>query len=156
MERNHCPEVLKAVAECYNSKPINELVSKFDQKELQQDLKQEMFLYVLERPESQLKGLFERGELLHFMLYIIKRNMTSTKSKFYRLQRKETGVEIPTTYEGFSALDADGRVEVEQANQDLEAEKRFGCGFIDYVYRHIPKLGEPKKQLFTQTELWAQ
>lgn len=146
MQRNHSPEVLKAVCQCYNSKPINELLSKLDPPSVIDDLKQEMFCYLLERDERKLAGLVERGELQAFMLFIIKRNITSTKSKFYRLQRKETGVEIPTTYAGFIDLEDSGQIAKEQMEQDAEAERRFGAAFVEYVYQQMARERTETKQ----------
>ena len=73
----------KIIQELYEDKTINKLLSNIDPVELQEDLKQEVFLYILEMDCAKLKVLKSENNLLPYVLKIIWNTAISTRSKFY-------------------------------------------------------------------------
>jgi hypothetical protein len=66
--------------------------------ELQDDLKQEVFLVLCEMDEEKLFGMYEQGYLKYFIVRTILNMAKSDRSNFYRKFR-QVYQEIPITYE---------------------------------------------------------
>lgn len=66
--------------------------------ELQDDLRQEVFLVLCEMDEEKLLGMYEQGYLKYFIVRTILNMAKSDRSNFYRKFR-QVYQEIPITYE---------------------------------------------------------
>lgn len=86
------------ISELYQSKDINEAISKMQPIELQDDLKSEVFLVLCEMDEEKLIGMYEQGYLKYFIVRTILNMAKSDRSNFYRKFR-QVYQEIPITYE---------------------------------------------------------
>ena len=86
------------ITELYQSKDINDAISKMQPIELQEDLRQEVFLVLCEMDEEKLLGMYEQGYLKYFIVRTILNMAKSDRSNFYRKFR-QVYQEIPLTYE---------------------------------------------------------
>lgn len=86
------------ITELYNSSDINEAIGKMQPIELQDDLRQEVFLVLCEMDEEKLFGMYEQGYLKYFIVRTILNMAKSDRSNFYRKFR-QVYQEIPITYE---------------------------------------------------------
>jgi hypothetical protein len=86
------------ISELYTSKDINEAIGKMQPQELQDDLRQEVFLVLCEMDEEKLFGMYEQGYLKYFIVRTILNMAKSDRSNFYRKFR-QMYQEIPITYE---------------------------------------------------------
>lgn len=85
-------EYNQIITEVYNSKEVNNLINGYRPIELQQDLKQQSFLRLLEQEHSKILSLHENNKLINYTLIIIS---NTAKSKKYTLGIDERI--IPTT-----------------------------------------------------------
>lgn len=72
------------VQELYNSKEINEAISKMEPSELRSDLKQEMFMVLMEMPEERLRDIHEKGFSKFFLIRTMLNMVKSDRSTFYK------------------------------------------------------------------------
>jgi hypothetical protein len=86
------------ITELYNSKDINEAIAKMQPIELQDELKQEVFLVLCEMDTDKLFMMYEQGYLKYFIVRTILNMAKSDRSNFYRKFR-QVYQEIPITYE---------------------------------------------------------
>lgn len=70
------------IEQLYKDDRINDCISKMHPKELQEDLKAEIFLILLEYPETKIKELHQSNQLVYFTLKIITNQVKSNTSKF--------------------------------------------------------------------------
>jgi len=82
----------------YNSPDINEAIGKMQPYELQDDLRQEVFLVLCEMNEEKLFEMFEQGYLKYFIVRTILNMAKSDRSGFYKKFR-QLYQEIPLSYE---------------------------------------------------------
>ena len=82
----------------YNSPDINEAIGKMQPYELQEDLRQEVFLVLCEMNEEKLFEMFEQGYLKYFIVRTILNMAKSDRSGFYKKFR-QLYQEIPLSYE---------------------------------------------------------
>jgi len=82
----------------YNSPEINEAIGKMQPYELQDDLRQEVFLVLCEMNEEKLFEMFEQGYLKYFIVRTILNMAKSDRSGFYKKFR-QLYQEIPLSYE---------------------------------------------------------
>jgi len=82
----------------YNSPDINEAIGKMQPYELQDDLRQEVFLVLCEMNEAKLFEMFEQGYLKYFIVRTILNMAKSDRSGFYKKFR-QLYQEIPLSYE---------------------------------------------------------
>ncbi len=82
----------------YNSSDINDAISKMQPYELQDDLRQEVFLVLCEMNEEKLFEMFEQGYLKYFIVRTILNMAKSDRSGFYKKFR-QLYQEIPLSYE---------------------------------------------------------
>jgi len=82
----------------YNSPDINEAIGKMQPYELQDDLRQEVFLVLCEMNEAKLFEMFEQGYLKYFIVRTILNMAKSDRSNFYKKFR-QLYQEIPLSYE---------------------------------------------------------
>ena len=91
MTRNEIIEKL------YKDDRINNCISKMHPIELQEDLKSEIFLILLEYPKSKIKELYSKNQLVYFTLKIITNQVKSNNSKFtktYKDKNVHYGIEF--------------------------------------------------------------
>ncbi len=72
------------LVEFWNSKEVNEVISKMHPKELQEELKSELFLILAELKEEKLITLYEKKQLKFYIVKIILNLVRSTDKKFYK------------------------------------------------------------------------
>jgi hypothetical protein len=83
-----CNEI---IIELYNDKRINDLIGKIKPTELQDDLKQELMLVLLDINCSKLKELKQSNSLLHYVIRIITNMAFSNNSPFfYKYKKSDT------------------------------------------------------------------
>jgi len=82
----------------YNSPDINEAIGKMQPYELQDDLRQEVFLVLCEMNEEKLFEMYEQGYLKYFIVRTILNMAKSDRSNFYKKFR-QLYQEIPLSYE---------------------------------------------------------
>ena len=82
----------------YNSPEINEAIGKMQPYELQEDLRQEVFLVLCEMNEEKLFEMYEQGYLKYFIVRTILNMAKSDRSNFYKKFR-QLYQEIPLSYE---------------------------------------------------------
>ena len=76
------------IAQAYTDAQILTLISKCDPIHLQDDLRQEMALIMLQQPCEKIVHLKEQGKLVNFAMRVIWIMATSSQDKFYRKYRK--------------------------------------------------------------------
>lgn len=77
----------------YCSKAFAAYLSKMQPEELREDLKAELTLMLCELPEDKLIGMYERGEVLHYIARAGLNMVASTRSRFYNQYRNFTPLE---------------------------------------------------------------
>ena len=86
------------ISELYQSKDINDAISKMNPRDLQDELRQEVFLVLCEMDEKKLFDMYEQGYLKYFIVRTILNMAKSDRSNFYKKFR-QVYQEIPLTYE---------------------------------------------------------
>jgi len=86
------------IQELYLSKDINDAIGKMNPQELQDDLRQEVFLVLCEMEETRLFQMYNDGYLKYFIVRTILNMAKSDRSNFYKKFRGNLQ-EIPITYE---------------------------------------------------------
>jgi hypothetical protein len=86
------------IQEMYLSTDINDAIGKMQPRELQDDLRQEVFLVLCEMDESKLFDMYDGGYLKYFIVRTILNMAKSDRSNFYKKFR-QVYQEIPLTYE---------------------------------------------------------
>ena len=81
MDRN------KIIEELWLSKEVNQAFAKMQPEDLQDDLKSEVFMVLLELPEDKLFGMYKRGELRFFLVRVMLNMIKSDRSGFYKMYR---------------------------------------------------------------------
>ncbi len=76
------------ITELYSSKDINEAIGKMQPEELQDELKQEVFLVLCEMDTDKLFMMYEQGYLKYFIVRTILNMAKSDRSNFYRKFRQ--------------------------------------------------------------------
>ena len=101
------------VQELYNSKEINEAISKMEPAQLRSDLKQEMFMVLMEMPEEKLKDIHFKGFSKFFLIRTMLNMIKSDRSTFYRNFRNffEYEDKLPLEHFGKSPEQATDEVE---------------------------------------------
>ena len=72
------------LVEFWESKEVNEAISKMHPVELQEDLKSELFLILAEIPEEKLADLYNKQQLRFYVVRIMLNLVRSTDHKFYK------------------------------------------------------------------------
>ena len=86
------------ISELYLSTDINNAIGKMQPYELQEDLKQEVFLVLCEMAEERLFQMYNDGYLKYFIVRTILNMAKSDRSNFAK-QFRQVYQEIPVTYE---------------------------------------------------------
>jgi hypothetical protein len=86
------------IQEMYQSTDIGDAIGKMQPRELQDDLRQEVFLVLCEMDEAKLFEMYYQGYLRYFIVRTILNMAKSDRSNFYKKFR-QVYQEIPLTYE---------------------------------------------------------
>lgn len=86
------------IQEMYLSTDINDAIGKMNPVDLQDDLRQEVFLVLCEMDESKLFEMYDGGYLKYFIVRTILNMAKSDRSNFYKKFR-QVYQEIPLAYE---------------------------------------------------------
>jgi hypothetical protein len=78
----------KIISDLYQSKDINDAIGKMQPYDLQDDLKQEVFLVLCEMEEDRLFQMFNDGYLKYFIVRTILNMIKSDRSNFSRTFRR--------------------------------------------------------------------
>ncbi|MGN6416100.1 MAG: hypothetical protein ACTHMC_01320 [Pseudobacter sp.] len=81
------PTKNQIIEELYRSKEFNDCIGKMQPEQLQDDLRSEVMLVLLETDEAKLKGMHDRGELKFYTVRVILNMIQSSTSAFYRKYR---------------------------------------------------------------------
>lgn len=114
------------ISELYQSKDINDAISKMNPKDLQDELRQEVFLVLCEMDEKKLFDMYEQGYLKYFIVRTILNMAKSDRSNFYKKFR-QVYQEIPLTYEQPK----------EEYSEDLLNKLEQGLGILHWYEREL-------------------
>lgn len=73
----------KIITSLYNDKDITDAINKMHPEELRDDLRQEMFMVILEMPEQKLKEKHDEGSLKWYLIRTMLNMIKSDRSGFY-------------------------------------------------------------------------
>lgn len=82
------------ISELYQSKEVNELISKIRPVELQDDLKQYAFAVLLEKPEQFIIDLYNKKQLKYFLVKIITNSVFTNRSGFMTLHKLSKDMDV--------------------------------------------------------------
>jgi DNA-directed RNA polymerase specialized sigma24 family protein len=80
-------EILTAI---YRSQDITDVMAKVQPEHIRDDLKQHVFLLMLEKEESEFFEIYNAGKLKHFIVKVICNLVHFKEDKFHRAQRRST------------------------------------------------------------------
>jgi hypothetical protein len=124
------------IQEMYLSTDINDAIGKMNPIDLQDDLRQEVFLVLCEMDEAKLFEMYEQGYLKYFIVRTILNMAKSDRSNFYKKFR-QVYQEIPVHYE----------IQKEEYNEDLINKLEKGLGVLHWYEREIFRLYAKDKNL---------
>lgn len=124
------------ISELYQSKDINDAIGKMNPYELQDDLKQEVFLVLCEMEEARLFQMYNDGYLKYFVVRTILNMAKSDRSTFYKKFR-ETFLEIPVTYE----------VPKEDYDESLNEKLEYSVQILHWYERELLRIYSEEKNL---------
>lgn len=76
------------LTEIYTSKEIGEVIGKINPEEMRDDLKQHVFLLLLEKPEAFILELHQIGKLKNYIVKVICQLVNFKQDKFHRINRR--------------------------------------------------------------------
>lgn len=82
------------ISELYQSKEVNELISKIRPVELQDDLKQYAFAVLLEKPDQFIIDLHNKKQLRYFLVKIITNSVFTNRSGFMTLHKLSNNIDV--------------------------------------------------------------
>jgi len=119
----------KIISELYHSKDINDAIGKMNPKNLQDELRQEVFLVLCEMDQEKLITMYEQGYLKYFIVRTILNMAKSDRSNFYKKFR-QVYQEIPLTYE----------LSKEEYSEDLLNKLEQGLEILHWYEAELLKL----------------
>ena len=119
----------QVISEFYRSRDINNAISKLQPVELQDDLRQEVFLVLCEMDESRLLQMYNDGFLKYFIVRTIMNMMKSNTSRFYNTFRK-----------GFQELTNHETVRVDEYDEELLMKLENGLSVLHWYEKEIFRL----------------
>lgn len=117
------------ISEMYSSTDIKDAIGKMNPTDLQDDLRQEVFLVLCEMDEAKLLEMYDGGYLKYFIVRTILNMAKSDRSNFYKKFR-QVYAEIPLTYEQ----------KKEDYNEDLINKLEKGLGVLHWYEAELLKL----------------
>lgn len=117
---NQCREYIEQM---YSDAKINQVISKINPVELQDDLKQEFFLILLEYDCDELMKIKTDGNIIGFMLRIIWNLAYSSTSSFYYTYKKNDLKRAQEYLNQFVGRDFSGTGEVAQKVLDKKLQQ---------------------------------
>lgn len=78
----------RIITSLYNDKDIADAINKMHPEELRDDLRQEMFMVILEMPEQKLKEKYDEGSLKWYLIRTMLNMIKSDRSGFYMKFRR--------------------------------------------------------------------
>lgn len=114
------------ITELYNSADINNAIGKMQPYELQEDLRQEVFMVLCEMEEARLFQMYSEGYLKYFIVRTILNMAKSDRSNFHKKFRQVYS-EIPVTYE----------VTKEEYNEDVILRLEKGMEVLHWYEREL-------------------
>jgi hypothetical protein len=119
----------QVISEFYRSRDINNAISKLQPVELQDDLRQEVFLVLCEMDESRLLQMYNDGFLKYFIVRTIMNMMKSNTSRFYNTFRK-----------GFQELTNHETVRIDEYDEELLMKLENGLSVLHWYEKEIFRL----------------
>lgn len=114
------------ITELYNSVDINNAIGKMQPYELQEDLRQEVFMVLCEMDEARLFQMYSEGYLKYFIVRTILNMAKSDRSNFHKKFRQVYS-EIPVTYE----------VTKEEYNEDVILRLEKGMEVLHWYEKEL-------------------
>lgn len=124
------------IQEMYLSTDINDAIGKMNPIDLQDDLRQEVFLVLCEMDEEKLFQMYDNGYLKYFIVRTILNMAKSDRSNFYKKFR-QVYQEIPITYE----------IKKEDYDEGLMNKLEKGLEVLHWYEREIFRLYAKDKNL---------
>jgi len=107
---NNCNEYIEKI---YRNQKVNDLISKIKPVELQDDLRQEMAIVLLNYDCEKLVSIYNEGNLVAFVLKIIWKMGTLQNGEFYKVFKKNN---IEKAYEYSRLMNTGKSISLEYAN----------------------------------------
>lgn len=114
------------ITELYNSADINNAIGKMQPFELQDDLRQEVFMVLCEMEEARLFQMYSEGYLKYFIVRTILNMAKSDRSNFHKKFRQVYS-EIPISYE----------VTKEEYNEDVILRLEKGMEVLHWYEKEL-------------------
>lgn len=114
------------ITELYNSADINNAIGKMQPYELQEDLRQEVFMVLCEMEEERLVRMYTEGYLKYFIVRTILNMAKSDRSNFHKKFRQVYS-EIPISYE----------ITKEEYNEDVILRLEKGMEVLHWYEREL-------------------
>lgn len=114
------------ITELYNSTDINNAIGKMQPFDLQDDLRQEVFMVLCEMEEDRLIQMYAEGYLKYFIVRTILNMAKSDRSNFHKKFR-QVYTEIPVSYE----------VTKEEYNEDVILRLEKGMEVLHWYEREL-------------------
>lgn len=119
----------QVISEFYQSRDINNAIAKLQPVELQDDLRQEVFLVLCEMDEARLLKMYDDGFLKYFIVRTILNMMKSNTSRFYNTFRK-----------GFQELTNQDVVKVDEYDEELLVKLEKSMTVLHWYEKEIFRL----------------
>ena len=126
----------KIIEELYLSKDINDAIGKMNPADLQDELRQEVFLVLCEMDEARLFQMYNDGYLKYFVVRTILNMAKSDRSTFYKKFREQYQ-QIPETYD-ITKIEYD-----ESLNEKLE----YSIQILHWYERELLRIYSEEKNL---------
>lgn len=120
------------IEELYRSKDFNDCISKMEPEHLQDDLKAEVVLILLETEEQRLIAIHEAGALKYYTVRVIINLIQSKTSRFYKLYRQQLNeINDRFAYEETDIEERATREEVEErAMKEIDNLYWYNAGIV--------------------------
>lgn len=118
------------ISQLYESRELDELISKIQPSDLQDDLRQYVFHMICEKPDEFVISLHEKKQLKFFVVKIITNSVFSNQSAFYRMFRKKHEV----------CTDVFSDVEDEESNHEMIDKCEAAMKDLYWYHQEILKM----------------
>jgi len=137
----------KHIEEIYKHPAFNSLISKIKPIELQDDLKQEVALILLDKDCEQIERLYQANELLQYSLKIVWNLGTSKTTRFYRMFKKNDYENLCEYFESLkgNALVTDSQIRNINNLLDSKLDKNANEAHESMIFRKYVELNSGEK-----------
>jgi len=126
----------RLLTEIFLSKELAVCLAKIEPESIRDDLKQHVFLLLLEKPKEFITELNKTGKLKNYVVKVIFQLVRFKEDKFHRVQRKQT--ELPTDFTDFCI---DSKLINDDDNRVVEMERHCEVGLAVILNTPSPSQG---------------